>query len=290
MDYKFIFCLLFALITSKREFLSLLDKENVGDDPASSCQAAESKDQCLNIENPLIDYQCCYRSLKVDDKSSIGCIDFYKNIDGIQNYYKSEKYQAYNKEIYGYNIYVVGNQTPKQDINIDCKNGQIAYTIGDYEFTEADQNIIKNEKFCYNKYYSKIIKPDFDEGNCEEGLILDSNKNSGFECGTVLYTIQTTDKTLSFKLCELFNLYYYTEMIELPLKSEFKTNLKHMAKTFTNNQGYESYKSFVVEYSNQKGQKIKYDSTTDEFIIDNNNNGYMLTATKYLFLLLLILF
>lgn len=79
-------------------------------------------------------------------------------------------------------------------------------------------------------------------------------------------------------------------MIELPLKSEFKTNLKHMAKTFTNNQGYESYKSFVVEYSNQKGQKIKYDSTTDEFIIDNNNNGYMLTATKYLFLLLLILF
>ena len=80
MDYKFIFCLLFALITSKREFLSLLDKENVDDDPASSCQAAESKDQCLNVENPLTDYQCCYRSLKVDDKSSNGCIDFYKNI------------------------------------------------------------------------------------------------------------------------------------------------------------------------------------------------------------------
>lgn len=56
-----------------------------------------------------------------------------------------------------------------------------------------------------------------------------------------------------------------------------------------NNSGdYDSYESFIAEAYNKKGQKIKYDSKTGKIIYDNS--GFMFTASKYLFLLILILF
>ena len=257
MNYKIIFFLLFAFITSNR----------ILEDSASACKTASSKDQCQTIENPLTDSQCCYYTLIEGSESSGGCIDYYENIDGIYNFYSSEKFYAYNKEISGYVKYVFQMQLKRQDISYDCKNGQIAYTIGDYEYTEAEQKIIKDEKFCYNKYVAKSSDPEFDIGNCEDSLMLDSSKKSGFECGNVLYIIQASGKTISYKLCEYFNINYYDEMVKLSIKSEFKDTLKKKAQSITSQNGYRNYTSFVVEYYNQKGEKMKYDSKEDQFTI-----------------------
>ena len=283
MKYKIIVCFLFTLITSKREFLSF---------STTNCEDAESKDQCLNIDNPQADYQCCYRTSKVNDETDYECSDFIKNIDGVQDFYSSEKFNAYNRELIGYQEYMLKLKIPKQEINFYCKNGKIDYISGGYEFTEDEQKIIADEKFCINKYMRKMADPTFNDGKCEEGLVLDSSKNLGFECGNVLFTIQS-DKTISATFCDLFNIYFYSSMLELPTKADFTNTLKKNVNSIVLSNGYKNYKSFTAEYFNERGQKIKYDSKKDEYEIiniDNNNNGYMLTASKYLFLLLLILF
>ena len=52
---------------------------------------------------------------------------------------------------------------------------------------------------------------------------------------------------------------------------------------------YDDYwDSFTVEVHNSKGHKIKYDSRTKTYIIEGA--GYMLSISKYLFILILILF
>ena len=257
MNYKIIFFLLFAFITSNR----------ILEDSASACKTASSKDQCQTIENPLTDSQCCYYTSKEGDQKTIGCIDYYENIDGINNFFSSEKFYAYSKETFGYLKYAFQTPLTRQDFSYDCTNGQIAYTIGDYEYTEAEQKIIKDEKFCYNKYVAKSSDPEFDIGNCEDSLMLDSSKKSGFECGNVLYIIQASGKTISYKLCEYFNINYYDEMVKLSIKSEFKDTLKKKAQSITSQNGYRNYTSFVVEYYNQKGEKMKYDSKEDQFTI-----------------------
>ena len=61
------------------------------------------------------------------------------------------------------------------------------------------------------------------------------------------------------------------------------------AKEIINEMGiYENVESFTVEAYNAKGQKVKYDSKTKKVIVEGS--GFMLTASKYLFLLFLILF
>ena len=49
---------------------------------------------------------------------------------------------------------------------------------------------------------------------------------------------------------------------------------------------YENIESFTAEAYNAKGQKVKYDSKTKKVIVAGS--GFMLTASKYLFLLFLI--
>ena len=54
--------------------------------------------------------------------------------------------------------------------------------------------------------------------------------------------------------------------------------------------GYQSdyIQNFTVEAHNSKGHKIKYDSLTNNITIEGA--GYMLSISKYLFILILILF
>ena len=46
--------------------------------------------------------------------------------------------------------------------------------------------------------------------------------------------------------------------------------------------------SFIVETYNGKGKRISYDSKTKKIVVEDS--GFMLTASKYLFLLFIILF
>jgi len=183
-----------------------------------------------------------------------------KNIDGLNNFFSSEIYQAYNKELCISEILQDSNCNLEKH-NYDCQNGQIAYTMGGYEFTDADKQIMSEPtKLCLFKTFGE-------QDNCEDGLILDSSKKSGFECGYTLYTIQASEKTISYITCNIFNINYYAELVKLSIKSEFKKSLSETADKIAMRKNYGKVISFVVEYYNLKGQKMKYDSKTDQFTI-----------------------
>ena len=86
MNYKIIFCLLFALINSKKEFnpisektTNLLNSDSLGE--TDYCGGADTKDQCLAITHPKQYYQCCYIITKDGYGNSEKCSEYPKDIE-----------------------------------------------------------------------------------------------------------------------------------------------------------------------------------------------------------------
>ena len=288
---KIIF-LLFALINSKLEFTPhlgnlkvLLDNSYVSEslDETIYC-TAETKDQCLAESIPDTTYQCCYDEIVLSEGTMGQCTKFFKDLKDIKNLYESKPFKANLKEILGYQTYAKnGGQIARDEENIICSNGQIS-SAEDGEFNENEQKKLKNENHCLKKRELKFTDFSYDVGKCEEGLLTDNAKKSGLECGYMLYQIKiNSEKTISFKACTPFNFEFYSKFAKLD-----QDNFVETAKMISTNYEYENYESFTVEFYNTKGQKVKYDSKTNKIIIENAGN--ILSASIYLFLLILILF
>lgn len=270
-----IICALFSLINPKLSEDSYCD--------------AETKEECLKINEPIESYQCCYMESKYDEYSQPDtCTLYNKEIDGIQNFFNSEEYKALNKEINGYQKYNHQGEDQKKEFHLYCNNGEINYSIGGDEYTENEQKILTDKNLCYNKYYSKTLDYSFDVGQCEDGLLLDSSTKSGFTCGNLLIKIKA-DKEINFQSCFPFNLAYFSNQIKTSLSLNFKNQLKAFVDEIVEKQEITGYQSFTAEYYNKKGQKFKYDSKTGNFDF-GENYGSILKASKYLSLLILILF
>ena len=52
------------------------------------------------------------------------------------------------------------------------------------------KKILKNKEHCLNKHHLKEEDYDYDVGKCEEGLLLESSKNAGLECGYFLLILK----------------------------------------------------------------------------------------------------
>ena len=295
MKYTIIFCLLFILINSKKELKSKITEENSlirnGFDlnlKKSTCDG--TKDTCKNIINPRENQICCYNEYKYDGETKKErCEAFPDDIDKRTEIYNSKEYKSYYREILGHNIYTSEEEEDEEDFAekieqiITCDKG--VYTVV-YEnnFNEKDQKRLKDENHCLNIKEKKESDYRFDVGKCTDHLVLDSAKNADIECGYFVYNVTFESRTEFIKTCNLFNKNLITNMKKLNqifVKYDFETIVETMGID-------EEVKSFTAEAYNSKGQKIKYDSKTDEMIVENS--GYMLTALKYLFLLILILF
>ena len=153
------------------------------------------------------------------------------------------------------------------------------------EYSEDEQKIFKNEKHCFKKKELKEEDIKYDVGNCEEGLIADSSKNFGLECGYFVYNIKIDSKnSIYYKTCNLFNYEMFYNISKLyPQFSD-----KYVMSIIDKIKGYDTYDSYTAEVYNKKGKKIKYDSITGKIIYENS--GYRFISSKYIFILILILF
>ena len=288
---KIIF-LLFALINSKLEFTPhlgnlkvLLDNNYASGflDEKLNC-TGETEDQCVAESVPDEYYQCCYKEYPFMEDILGSCGKYLKDMNELKNLYNSKQYRAFEKEDLGYITYVEnGGEIQRKEENLTCSNGQINF-VEDGEFNENDQKKLKNENHCLNKFESKYSNYSYDVGKCEEGLLTDNAKKAGLECGYMVFKIKiNSEKTINYKLCYPFELEFQYETVKL----EHQYYPFH-AKNFIKNYGYDNYESFTFEIYNTKGQKVKYDSKTDKIITENA--GSILSASIYLFLLILILF
>ena len=190
MKYKIILCLLFTIINSKKEFISKLgiandfsrnnDVPNLG---VTNVCDAHFEDECLAIENPKQDLQCCFTEISAFNRVlTRKCEQFPKDISAFENITNTDQYKAAMNEAYSYKIYNQYTTPFEIEDNITCSNGKINMIIDAKEYSEDEQKILKNEKHCLKKKELKEEDIKYDVGNCEEGLIVDSSKNVGLEC------------------------------------------------------------------------------------------------------------
>ena len=297
MKYTIIFCLLFVLINSKQEFrppkFSLLkgltiNNHDSNSDTESECDA-ESKSECKNQISPEEDEMCCYLEIKIDGENMGGmCQSVGKNMEDLKEVYKMKEFKYYYREVMGFQIYNEGDYFPggKTETKYTCKNFDISIDF-ENKYTDKEKNTLKSEKHCLYINSQKEKDIDFDVGECKDYLVLDSSKSNGIECGYFVYNITLeSKKNVISKNCNLFNLKFISKMAKM---NENDMMDEEGAKEIINEMGiYENVESFTVEAYNAKGQKVKYDSKTKKVIVEGS--GFMLTASKYLFLLFLILF
>ena len=95
-----------------------------------------------------------------------------------------------------------------------------------------------------------------------------------------------TKETVSSTTCDLFNLKAIQKMAKISSDYVFE---EEDARDIIREMGKEgNVESFIAEAYNGKGKKITYDSKTKKIVVEGS--GFMLTASKYLFLLFIILF
>ena len=257
----------------------MIGKTTVGSEITNVCKGYEIKDQCLAVKNPFEKLQCCFVQTTLSGRQNEDCEEYPVDLKEYEKIIKTEKFMAYLNEIAAFNFLGWGIPLSVINMNINCNNGQVNFDLLDKEYTNSELETLKNETHCLRKKASKEKDHNFEVGKC-----VDSSKKAGLECGYLVYNIKINkDKTLSYKTCDLFNYYL--------LSSAFNLN-PHFAdddveNIINNSDEYDSYNSFTLEVYNKKGQKIKYDSENGKISYDN---GYMITASKYLFLLMLFLF
>ena len=295
MKYIILFCLLFSLTNCVKEFKPKFSNEkslimnNYDSNTQESICVAETKNECKALPNPDKDNICCYFERKINDEmDNEYCSYFPYDVDKLGYMFKLKEYKAIQREEIGHDMVVDGENYPqKAEETVTCKKGVYSRVI-EANFNEKEKNILKDKNHCVNIYYKKYSNYNFDVGECKDHIVLDSSKEAGVECGSLVYNITLESKrTISYKTCILFSLNLFSYMNKINNLSIFSENIVHK---IINSMGIENdnYVSFTVETYNSKGQKIKYDSKTNKVIIEGA--GYNITASKYLFLLILILF
>lgn len=291
MKYIIFFCLLFVFIYSRKEFKhkfsfenSLTSKSYDTNIKKSKCDA-DTKDECKALKNPDEDEICCYFERKINGETDYeDCEDFPTNIDKRAEIVNSKEYKAYYREEKGYRIYVEEEDLDKIEEKITCKKG-VYSAVFENNFSETEKKNLKDENHCLNIYHKKDNNYKFDVGECKDYLLLDSSKKVGLDCGYFEYNIVLkSERTVSYKTCNLFNLKLYSNINKI--KNVFSDyDIENIIDSMEIEGEIES---FTAEAYNSKGDKIKYDSKTDKTIVEGS--GYMLTVSKYLFFLILILF
>ena len=217
-----------------------------------------------------------------------GCQSFPHDIDKRGKMANSKEYYPYIREINGYKKIVEIKFYPrKTEEIINCKK-DVYRIVYNSEYSENEKNVFKDENHCLNIYKKKLDNYQFDVGGCENYLLLDSSKKAGIDCGYFEYNITLeSNTTISYKTCHAFNLnlFSYIKDLEKARNMFIEKNLDDIIRSMGYNN--DNATNYNVEMHNSKGQKIKYDSRTGEVII--KCAGYMLSISKYLFILILIL-
>ena len=291
MKYTIIICLLFAIINSREDFpnifgiaKSFLGKTSIGSGITNVCEEVETKDLCLAIKNPLEKYQCCFQQTNYIGNINEKCDQFSTDIKQYEKIVKTDQFKAFSSETMAFSLLNFGFPLAKTDIKINCNNGEINMALLEKNYTENELNTLKDKNHCLQKKASKKGDYEYDVEKCEEGLIVDSSKKAGLECGYFVYNIKINqNESFTYKTCDLFNFNMLSSMTKI--NPQFA--ISDVENIISNSKEYDSYESFTAEVYNAKGQKIKFDSTSEKIVYES---GLMFTFSKYLILLILIVF
>ena len=209
--------------------------------------------------------------------------------------------KALKRELYGF-ILLRGNWGIefKTLTRIDCQNGQYEIKYGYEEYNSEDKEIFHSDKHCLRYFYSFLLDSDFKEkyptnNDCYNADLLKTSKDAGLKCGYSEFNLKyESGKSEVYKTCYIYN----PDIIN---SKAFDDKSTEAFGTYTWNiasvEG-ETLMSYTVEMSDDSGNKISYDSLTNQVTIPSSSKrrrssskGIKDYKSKYLlFLLMLFLF
>ena len=143
-------------------------------------------------------------------------------------------------------------------------------------------DILLSENHCMNYFYG--FNDFTTKEECFNAVILPSSEEVGLSCGYFEFNIKYSDGTSeSIKTCNIFNKDILSNNY---LDDKSKESYKNFVST--NSEDNKVVVSYVVAFSDDKGNKIVYDSLTDS-INPNTNSGKNISLVKYSLIIALLL-
>ena len=309
MKSLIIFCLLFALINTKQEIRNTLSQ--ITNNIPTMCQESETvktEDQCLNTPLDYKILQSCYLKLSVDGAEEIAntsiCTPIPKAVEAIKEVKDLSQFKAITKETAGFIKYNYATEYQQIDLSVTldlkCNNvEEMTFNVGKY--TDEEKKILLSSDHCL-KYTMNLMNPNI---KCENGLLLDSSKQAGLECGYAAIEFKFKygiDVPLpSFKTCTIFNLDIYQRIINSGLgegiKDILKGSINQIIETFVPQQKQliNLIDSFRIDFYDAKGNMVSYNSTLNDYDVKpvtppSDSKSFLLNISKYLLIFSLILF
>ena len=303
MKSSIIFFFLFALINSKKEFKSLIENVNNIINEDFMCKEGQNDEEtCLNTLLPTELIECCYLSAYIGEFNiSSACSPIVPNaIKVIKNLEILPVFKAAEKETLGFIKY--NHIQPGQEEELDpitlkmqCRNDEMA--IKEEKYTTKEKQVLTNENHCLNLFKNSIdnliLAPE-----CEKGLLLESSKNAGLECGYVSFNVNL--KNFPFEVPTLntwllFNINVYEKIVHSELGDGLKKILKESINQIIGQYIPKllpfSVESYRIDFYDAKGNIVSYNSTIDDYHVKPvDSKGSLMTISKYLLLFGLILF
>lgn len=193
-----------------------------------------------------------------------------------------ETTKALYKEIWGY---VTNNmiQSSKIEMTYFCKDGTASTRFGFDTYTDEEIKILKSKNHCMSYFYGYNTFASKEE--CFNSEILPSSKKVGLSCGYYEFNIKFSDGTSkNIKSCNIFNKDVITNG---HLDDKSKESFESFVNSNTDNDKIAL--SYVVEFSDDKGNSIVYDSLTQSINKNSNNSQKMISLVNYLLFISLLL-
>lgn len=251
---------------------------------SQKCFAHQDTNTCSSVKLTSGFYQCCkmfqYIYVPSYPISNLGCSIQINPIKAFNEEMEKETTKALFKEIWGYAIYNFGAGTSmKMEMTYTCKDGTASMKFGFDTYTDEEKEILGSENHCLRYIYGMNEFTSKEE--CFNSELLPSSKKVGLSCGYFEFNIKYSDGTSeNFKTCNLFNKDVITN-------GHLDDKSKETLESFVNSNADDEkiVLSYVVDFSDDKGNKVVYDSLTQSI----KSSGKMISLVKYLLYLTLLL-
>ena len=256
----------------------------------SLCTSNTNTNTCSDVKLSSGVYQCCKVTTTTFYSSLTLCSIQVTPISTFKKLMEDKSTKALYKEISGYVLYgylnlnSVNQEYYRVKMNYECKDGTAQYLFGYDTFTNDEIKVFQGENHCMKYFYYNELFTSKDD--CFNSEITQASKNSGLSCGYIEYNIKYSDGTSdNFKSCNLFS----KALIDYG-KTDDKTKENFQSFVETNKDGDKIVISYTVDFSDQSGNQVVYDSLSQTISVNGHNGSVILSISKYLILIIGLLF
>jgi len=231
--------------------------------------------QCCNVVTTSYGYEYPFCSVQMTP------ISLYK--EQMEN----EITKALFKEMFGYSKYEINNSVNseylKTKIEYNCKDGNLTILYGYDTYTDDEIKVFQSGNHCLKYIYEQNFSTT--QENCFNSVLTQNAKDAGLTCGFFEFNIKYTDNTVdNIKTCNIFNK-------DVANYGNIDEKTKESFTTIVNsNNEQKVVLSYTVEFSDESGYTLVYDSTTEKVSsTDSDNSEFTIKFSKYILFLIILL-